>query len=89
MPRCHVPRSVSVKGHWRYVRKHRKKKRATPQGPYWTAASSRGACGHRHRTAGGAQRCASRLNREERARHARFATRKNKLRLVRWTIEKR
>lgn len=95
MPRarsCKPPASIRVKGHWRQVRKTRKKKRAAraPSGPYWAAVSrTTGAkCGHHHRTSSGAARCARQLGREARARHARYSTRKNKLKLERFDIDK-
>lgn len=94
MPRprtCKPPRTVTVRGHWRQVRKTRKKKRAPRAGPYWQAVSSKGrTCGHRHSTSRGAYRCAARLGREARMYYARHKTRANKgMRVERWDVDRR
>lgn len=89
--KCSAPASVGVAGHWRELKATRRKKRAAAKpkaGPYWAAESSSGrTCGHRHRTASGALRCAKAHERKERANRARYLTRQQarKQRMTRWT----
>lgn len=47
---CRAPRSVAVKGHWRQVRKTRKKKRAAPPAKFVVVDGRNGRAISRHRT---------------------------------------
>lgn len=88
--KCEPPKSVFVRAYERLAGRRRRKRKA-PAGPYYTCvqAGTGETCGKHHQKLATALTHTKRLNREERARAARFTTTKKRVKAKLWDPERR